>query len=50
MDGIVLILSGIGIHEIPGHHQNFFKEPHIQVLAEKLNACLESVDESARFF
>jgi len=39
-----LIADGIEVHEVPGHHQNFFKEPHIRVLVEKLNACLEQAD------
>jgi acyl-CoA synthetase (AMP-forming)/AMP-acid ligase II/thioesterase domain-containing protein/acyl carrier protein len=39
-----LVAGGIEVHEVPGHHQNFFKEPHIRVLAEKLNACLEQAD------
>jgi len=38
------VTGGIEPHKVPGSHMTFFKEPHVRVLAEKLNACLEEVD------
>ena len=38
------VVGGIELHKVPGSHMTFFKEPHIRVFAEKLNACLEEVD------
>jgi len=40
-----LALEGIHVHEIPGHHENVLKEPHVGVWAEKLKICLQSVNE-----
>src|SRR5215470_5272126 len=40
-----LALEGIHVHEIPGHHENILKEPHVGVWAEKLKICLQSVNE-----
>jgi thioesterase domain-containing protein/acyl carrier protein len=37
----VLAAGGIEVHEIPGSHLDVVKEPHVQDLAGKLNACLE---------
>ena len=31
---------GVEIHSIPGDHETILREPHVRVLAEKLNACL----------
>jgi thioesterase domain-containing protein/acyl carrier protein len=39
-----LVVDGIEIDTVPGSHMNFFKEPHIQFFAQKLDAYLESVD------
>ncbi len=33
--------GGLEIHDVPGDHESIFREPHIQVLAEKLSNCLE---------
>ena len=33
----------IEMHEVPGHHGSIVAEPYVQVLAEKLRGCLESV-------
>jgi hypothetical protein len=30
------------IHEIPGVHEEIFREPYVRVFAEKLNACLRN--------
>jgi thioesterase domain-containing protein len=29
-------------HEIPGDHAGIFRQPNVQILAEKLRACLQS--------
>ncbi|MBG1259151.1 amino acid adenylation domain-containing protein [Nostoc commune] len=42
-----LALGGVEIHDVPGDHTTLLKEPNLQVLAEKLKACLnkaQSVD------
>lgn len=39
------IQDGIEIYEVPGGHITMTQEPHVRVLAEKLNACLEEVDQ-----
>ncbi len=36
-----LVTGGIDIHYIPGSHTSFLDEPHVQVVAEKLRACLD---------
>ena len=36
-----VVTGGLETHEIPGNHLNMFNEPYVQVLAEKLQACLE---------
>lgn len=35
------VAGGIEVIEVPGMHGTFHNEPHVRVLAEKLNACLE---------
>lgn len=35
-----IIQGGLEIHRIPGTHLNMLQEPQVQVLAEKLQACL----------
>jgi aspartate racemase len=37
-----LVAGGLEIQEVPGHHFNMFNQPYVQVLAEKLKACLDS--------
>jgi amino acid adenylation domain-containing protein len=32
--------DGVELHQIPGHHMNLLRPPQVQVLAEKLSACL----------
>lgn len=36
-----LVTGGFEIQQIPGNHHSALKEPHVRVLAEKLNACLD---------
>ena len=40
-----LAAGGFETHEIHGYHQNLLEEPQIQVLAEKLQACLDKAQE-----
>jgi thioesterase domain-containing protein len=35
--------GGIEIHVVPGNHANMVYRPHVEVLAEKLKACLSQV-------
>jgi thioesterase domain-containing protein len=37
--------KGVELHQIPGHHMNVLRPPQVQVLAEKLSACLAQPDE-----
>ena len=37
--------NGVELHQIPGHHMNVLRPPQVQVLAEKLSACLAQSDE-----
>jgi len=37
-----LAQGGTEIYQIPGHHFSILRHPHVEVLAEKLNACLDS--------
>ena len=32
--------NGVEVHQLPGHHMNVLRPPHVQVLAQKLLACL----------
>jgi thioesterase domain-containing protein len=36
-----MALGGVDIHEVPGDHLGIFEEPHVQVLAKKLRACID---------
>ncbi len=38
-----LASGGLEIYDVPGDHYSIFEEPHVQVLAEKLKACLDDV-------
>ncbi|MEH2135980.1 AMP-binding protein [Nostoc sp.] len=38
------VIGGIEVIKVPGKHGIYHDEPHVRVLAEKLNACLEQVD------
>ena len=40
------LVAGIEVHEIPGNHLDIIKEPHVQMLAEKLNMCLARVEQA----
>ncbi|MEO1374654.1 MAG: thioesterase domain-containing protein [Cyanobacteria bacterium J06635_10] len=36
-----LVQQGIEIHEIPGHHLNILRQPHVKAIAATLQACLD---------
>lgn len=36
--------SGVELHQIPGHHMNLLRPPQVQILADKLSACLSQPD------
>jgi thioesterase domain-containing protein/acyl carrier protein/NRPS condensation-like uncharacterized protein len=38
-----LAAGGLEIHEVPSTHLGMLQEPHVQVLAEKLKACIDRV-------
>jgi hypothetical protein len=35
------------IHPIPAHHMGLYQEPRVNILAEKLGACLEKAQSLA---
>ena len=37
--------NGVKLHQISGHHMNILRPPQVQVLAEKLSACLAQPHE-----
>jgi aspartate racemase len=45
-DGWRQLVSELEVHSIPGNHLDMIKEPHVQVLAEKLRQCLDMADPS----
>ncbi len=42
------LAKGVEVHEIPGDHTSILREPHVQVLAEKLKACLHRVQHQLK--
>ncbi|MGB5968476.1 MAG: AMP-binding protein [Spirulinaceae cyanobacterium] len=38
------VADGMEIIEVPGRHGTYHQQPHVRVLGEKLNTCLERVD------
>jgi hypothetical protein len=43
-----LAVGGMEIHEIPGaHSQHLIREPKIQIVIDKLRACLNEAQETA---
>jgi thioesterase domain-containing protein len=37
--------NGVELHQIPGHHMNVLRSPQVQILAQKLSACLTEPGE-----
>jgi len=42
-DWAMVAIGGLEIHQIPGGHASMLDEPNVQMLAEKLRACLDRV-------
>jgi amino acid adenylation domain-containing protein len=38
-----LALQGVDVRVVPGDHLNMYDEPHVQVLAREIKACLEAI-------
>jgi thioesterase domain-containing protein len=38
--------GGVAVHFVPGNHANLIYEPHVEVLAEKLTACLNQAQSA----
>jgi thioesterase domain-containing protein/acyl carrier protein len=38
--------EGVEVHVVPGNHANLIYEPHVEVLAEKLTACLNQAQSA----
>jgi thioesterase domain-containing protein/acyl carrier protein len=45
-DWISLAMDGVEVREIPGDHFAIMREPHVRILAEHLNECLQQALES----
>jgi hypothetical protein len=43
-----LALGGMEVHEVPGTHLDMIKEPHVEVLATKVNQCLLRAQQQDR--
>lgn len=39
------LADGVEIHSIPGDHYTILRPPHVQILAERLHACLDTLPE-----
>jgi thioesterase domain-containing protein/acyl carrier protein len=39
--------GGVDVHVVPGNHANLMYEPHVEVLAQKLTACLDQAQSAA---
>jgi thioesterase domain-containing protein len=38
--------GGVEVHIVPGNHANLMYEPHVEVLAKKLTACLNQAQSA----
>ena len=45
-DWLPLALDGIEVREVPGDHFAMMREPHVRVLAEHLNECLQQASDT----
>ncbi|WP_293356392.1 thioesterase domain-containing protein [Microcoleus sp. CAWBG51] len=43
------VADGIEVIKVPGKHGIYHDEPHVRVLAEKMNACLEQTDREYEY-
>lgn len=46
-DGWRQLVAELEVHKIPGTHLDIIREPHVRVLAEKLNMCLQAAQDQA---
>jgi amino acid adenylation domain-containing protein len=37
-----MLTTGVSVYPVPGNHNTMLREPHVQVLAEKLSMCLDA--------
>jgi thioesterase domain-containing protein len=44
-----LASGGLDVFHVPGDHLDILKEPHVQIVAEHLWACLDEVRVSSEF-
>jgi thioesterase domain-containing protein len=35
--------EGVDVHVVPGNHASMVYKPHVEILAQKLNSCLNQV-------
>jgi len=42
--------GGVEVHVVPGNHANMVYKPHVEVLAEKLKACVEQAASGEAWF
>jgi len=47
-DGWRQLVAELEVHKIPGNHLDIIREPHVQVLAEKLNLCLQAAQNQSQ--
>jgi amino acid adenylation domain-containing protein len=45
-DGWRQLVAELEVHQIPGNHLDIIKEPHVRVLAEKIDQCLQRAHAS----
>ncbi len=38
------LAASVEVHFVPGHHHSMVKDPHVQVLAQKLRLCMQQQD------
>lgn len=42
------LAADVAVHFVPGQHHSMVKDPHVQVLARVLNACVERAEDAER--
>jgi thioesterase domain-containing protein len=38
--------DGVEVHEVPGNHASMVYEPHVEILAKKLTACIDRLRDT----
>ena len=49
-DGWRKLVGHLEVHQVPGNHLDIIKEPHVRVLADKLELCLAAVEPHSGMF